>query len=114
MDGASLASLLVAAVAAAGAWASQRAASKASTKNVDATSRVEMEKEAYDRARSYDTETIKRQDEEIKELREDNKRLHAEVQMLMQRIARLERGIPTEVKERPSGAEETVIQYGSE
>lgn len=59
-----------------------------------------MEKEAYDRARAYDTETIRRQDLEIEDLREDNKRLHAEnrvlkdeLELLRIRIARLEHGL---------------------
>ncbi len=49
------------------AFASARAAAKASTINTEHVSRVDMEKEAYGRARTYDTETIKRQDDEIAE-----------------------------------------------
>lgn len=106
MDPVSLASIAVAGIAAASAYASQKAASKASEANTKATvdaeveiKRADRETEAYERARSYDTETIRRQDEEILELREDNKRLHAEVKMLRNRIARLERGIPLDSEE---------------
>ena len=69
MDAVSAATILVALIAAAGAWASQRAAHKVSVANTITSGRVDMEKEAYNRARAYDTETIKRQDEEIAELR---------------------------------------------
>lgn len=69
MDATQVASIIVAGVAAAAAYASQRAAAKASTTNVSATTRVDMEKDAYERARKYDTDTITRQDAEIDELR---------------------------------------------
>lgn len=59
-------SLGVAGIAALGAWASQRAASKATT----VSTRMDAEKEAYERARQFDIETIQRQQEEIKQLRE--------------------------------------------
>lgn len=39
--------------------------------NTQTTSRVDMEKEAYDRARKFDIETIERQDAELAELRRD-------------------------------------------
>lgn len=99
MDPVNIATIFVALVAAFSAYASQRAAAKASTSNTTTVSRVDMEKEAYDRARSYDTETIRRQDEEIKELRDDNARLHAEVKSLRERIARIERGITIDTRE---------------
>jgi len=59
-------SLGVAGIAALGAWASQRAASKAST----VSTRMDAEKEAYERARQFDIETIQRQQDEINKLRE--------------------------------------------
>lgn len=49
-------------------WLTNRASNKASVTNVTTSSRVEMEKEAYERARKLDTETIDRQDKELKEL----------------------------------------------
>lgn len=59
-------SIAVAAIAAGGAWASQRASSKAAT----VSTRMDAEKEAYERARAFDLQTIERQQEEIKVLRE--------------------------------------------
>lgn len=89
MDATAIASIVVAFIAAASAYASQRAASRASTMNANTTSRVDMEREAYERARSFDTETIRRQDVEIEELRKEiahlkkeNNKLCARVQML--------------------------------
>lgn len=79
MDWGDAVTIFVAIVAAASAWASQRSAAKASTLNVSTTSRVEMEKEAYERARAFDIETIKRQDDEILELRNDNRDLHEKI-----------------------------------
>ena len=69
MDYAALATIIVAAIAGVSALASQRAAARASTMNTQTTSRVDMEREAYERARAFDTETIARQDREIAELR---------------------------------------------
>ena len=51
------------------ALASQRSAAKASKTNTQTVSAVERETEAYERARAFDTETITRQGNEIKELR---------------------------------------------
>lgn len=69
MDFVSIASIVVAAIAAFSAVASQRSAARASVLNTQTTSRVDMEREAYERARNFDTETIRRQDEELEELR---------------------------------------------
>lgn len=79
MDWGSVITITVAVIAAASAYASQRAASRASTMNTKTVSRVDMEKEAYERARKFDIETIKRQDEEILELRADNQQLHEKI-----------------------------------
>lgn len=87
-------SIAVAVIAALSAYASQRAAARASTINTTTTSRVDMEKEAYERARTYDTETIRRQDEEILELRE-------EVRALKARVGYLESVVPPEKRNPP-------------
>lgn len=79
----SLISLAVAVVAAVGAWASQRASSKAST----VSTRMDAEKEAYERARAFDIQTIERQQQEIKELRE-------QITQMRERLARLEGKTP--------------------
>ncbi len=91
MDPINVVTIIVAIIASLSAYASQRSASKVSLNNNATTSRVEMEKEAYDRARSYDTETIRRQDTEIEEIRAENKELREEVKALQERIARLEK-----------------------
>lgn len=100
MDITGIVSVLVAVIAAAAAVLSQRSVAKASTENANTSSRVDMEKEAYDRARAYDTETIRRQDAEIAELREDNNRLTSEVKALRLRIARLEALLPQDIEEK--------------
>jgi predicted RNase H-like nuclease (RuvC/YqgF family) len=82
--------LVVAGVAALSAFASQRSASKASTLNT----RTLAEEEAFTRARSFDLETIKRLEQENKELREREKELEEQVEILKWRIGRLERGLP--------------------
>lgn len=81
-----VASVIVAFIAAASAYAAQRSASKASSKQVEVHGRVDMEKEAYERARAFDTETIRRQDEELAELRQDKKDLLAEVKELRKQV----------------------------
>lgn len=71
MDRFNIAGVIISIISALGALAASRAASKASTGNA----RTEAEKEAYDRARKMDVETIERQDKEIDEIREQNKLL---------------------------------------
>lgn len=84
-------SIGVALIAAGGAWASQRSASKATNINTMVNARIEAEKDAYERARAFDTETIRRQNEEIRDLR-------AEVSKCRERIAVLEHGHPSSLE----------------
>lgn len=79
MDWANVVSIAVAFLAAGAAYASQRSAAKASVMNTQTVTAVDREKEAYERARAFDTETIRRQDEELQELRDDNRKLHDRV-----------------------------------
>ena len=123
-----LSSIIISLIAAIGGYLAARASAKASMKNISTSSRVEMEKEAYERARKMDTETIKRQDDELAELfdkqktlnedikmvhrendrlygenriiLEDNARLRAEVAYLRQRVVRIERGMSPNSTER--------------
>lgn len=81
----SLASVLVAAIAAAAAFASQRAAANASVKNAATTSRVDIEKEAFERAKNYYAGALDRQDREIEGL-------HADVDRLEHKVRELEVG----------------------
>jgi TolA-binding protein len=124
MDAVNVASVIVAAIAALSAYASQRNASRASTINTQATSRVDMEKEAYERARQFDTDTIERQDKEIQELRQEIAVLKAahrkeleefreENRRLRLRVVRLERGITLEDLENIRERREDLPGYGN-
>lgn len=100
----------VATIAAGGAWAAQRSAARASMVNTSVTSRLEAEKEAYERARAFDIQTIERQQQEIHDLRE-------QITMMRERLARLEGKSPMSlsnlegllsdrIKENPSNPEQ--------
>lgn len=83
------AGVIVSLGSAASAFASQRAASKASVVNT----RTVAEEEAYSRARKMDVETIKRQDDEIAELRDENKNLQTQIRDLSERLSKCERSL---------------------
>lgn len=83
-DWTAVASVVVASIAALSAYAAQRAAANASSKNVAVTSRTEIEKEAFERAEQFLTGTITRQDAEIEDLRKDVDRLTGKVRGLEQ------------------------------
>lgn len=91
-----IASILVSIIAAIGAYLSARESRKANVKNTDASGRVEMEKEAYQRARAMDVATIERQEKRIKELEEEAddteltlKQIHHANNQLLERSERL-------------------------
>lgn len=67
-------------------WASQRAASKTGRENA----KEQAELEAYVRARTMDVGTITRQNEEIEDLKTDNKELRAENRVLKEEKRKLE------------------------
>lgn len=98
-----LASIVVTLISAGFAYASQRASSKATA----ASSKLDLERDAYERARKFDIATIERQDRELAELRADNKRLINKVNVLLYKVIRLERGLPpdAEVEELLDAAE---------
>lgn len=109
-DASSLVTLAVAVIAALSAMASQRAASKAMKQSTQISSRTDLEKEAYKRAREYDTETIQRQQEEINKLRSEvltarelEKQLRDEVGHLKERVAILEAHDGQRTKGEPNG-----------
>jgi uncharacterized membrane protein YccC len=89
-----LGAIIVATIAALGAWAAQHAAAAASRANTLVSTKLDAEKEAYQRARTLDVQTIERQDREIKELREENQRLRDELKLVKARLARLEHITP--------------------
>lgn len=103
MDAINIGSILVAAIAALSAYASQRAAAKATMINTAVSAKVEAERGAYERARDFDTDLINRQNEEIEELREENKCLKDELKLLRQRVFRLEKGLPPDHEEKVDG-----------
>lgn len=91
----SIGSIAVALIAAAAALASQRAAAKASVRNTDTTSRAAIEAEAFERAKSYYTDTIDRQDREIHELEGDVAGLKAKVREQGEEIQQLRTELQT-------------------
>lgn len=89
MDGTSIASIIVAVIAMGSALASQRAASRASVLNTTTTSRVDMERDAYVRARTLDTETIRRLEKENADLRKEqaeSRRVEAELRKQLNEV----------------------------
>lgn len=91
--------IVIALIAAFGAWAAHRSAGKASVANTTVSGKLQAEQEAYERARAFDVATIERQDKELKFLREENKRLHEELAEVKARLADLERRFPSELTE---------------
>lgn len=82
-DPISIGTTVVGVAAALAAWASSRAASKASKYTADVSvtnARTTAEQEAYTRARTIDERTIKRLEEEIDDTRRENDILRKRVQ----------------------------------
>lgn len=82
--------ILVALIAALGAWAAQRSATRASKFNTETSGRLEAERNAYERARAFDVDTIKRQAKELESLRAHNHKLEKELKQVKGRLRRLE------------------------
>lgn len=76
-----LVSVLISLITGMGGWLAAREARKANTTNTLASNRVEMEKEAYERARALDTETINRQSKQIQELLDNQEHLNRDVKL---------------------------------
>lgn len=94
-----LGTILVALIAALGAWAAQRTAAKATKSNTIVSGKIDAETGAYERARTFDIQTIERQNAEIHLLRESNEALRRELYAVKARLARLE-GLAPEIVER--------------
>ena len=90
IDPAIIGGIIVALIAGLAGFASQKAISKATMINASVNSRAELEKEAYLRARSYDVDTIKRQDDDLDELRKENEELQIKIRALITHIIQLE------------------------
>src|SRR5690349_13999320 len=82
MEKLGIASIIISLIAALGGWAAARESRKATTTNTVTSGRVEMEKEAYERARALDTETIRRQEEKIDKLEEEAEEADRDIQQL--------------------------------
>jgi hypothetical protein len=95
--------IIVAAIAALGAWAAQRSTAKANKAGLVVSKRLDAEHGAYERARAFDIQTILRQDEEIEELKADNQALKDEMKLIKARLYKLEhltiRGFDPSTKE---------------
>lgn len=97
MDAIQIGSIVVATIAAVASWASQKAASRAATRNTDSTLEAKRLEQAYERARKFDIETIEQQDKklqaqakEIEELRSDQEVREAQILALRIRVTHLE------------------------
>lgn len=94
MNIADFGSIIVALIATLGAWAAQKAASNANRSNTTVSGKIEAEKGAYERARSFDIQTIDRQHKEILDLQNDNIQLRQEIVVLRLRINKIEKMVP--------------------
>jgi hypothetical protein len=83
--------IAVAIIAAFGAWLSQRAAAKATNSNLLVSGKLDAERDAYNRARVFDLQTIERQNVDLKELREENKNLRKLVIDIRERLDSIEK-----------------------
>jgi TolA-binding protein len=90
MEKLGIASVIISAITALGVWLSARESRKATTTNTTSSSRVEMEKEAYERARALDVQTIERQERRINELEEEADETEIELTQLHTANANLE------------------------
>lgn len=93
MNAIDISAIVIALIALGSSWVTSRSASKASTINNETNARVEMEKEAYTRARDFDINTIERQNKEIEKLREENRELKEKLRLLSERLNRLEKEV---------------------
>lgn len=86
-----IATVIAAVIAALAAIATQRSAAAAAVRNQSVSSRTDIEKEAFERAKGFYTDTIDRQDANIHELEDDVTSLKGRVRALEEELAR-ERG----------------------
>lgn len=93
MNAIDISAIIIAIIALGSSWVTARTSSKATTINNETNARVEMEKEAYNRARDFDINTIERQKEQIETLQRENRELKQTVQQLTERLNRLEKEV---------------------
>lgn len=90
MDSEVVALLGGAIITAFGAILTQRSAARAAVRNVQLSSRTDLELEAFERAKGYYTDTIDRQARDITQLDATITALEAKVAQLMSRIGNME------------------------
>lgn len=96
MNAIDISAIAIAIIALGSSWVTARTSSKATTINNETNARVEMEKEAYTRARDFDINTIERQNEQIEKLQRENRELKETVRVLTERLNRLEKEVHDE------------------
>lgn len=96
MNAIDISAIIIAIIALGSSWVTARTSSKATTINNETNARVEMEKEAYNRARDFDINTIERQNEQIEKLQRENRELKETVRVLTERLNRLEKEVHDE------------------
>ena len=107
MDPIDVGTIIVAIIAAFGAWVAQRVAVKANRMNNIVSRRLEAEKGAYERARAFDIQTIDRQNAEVVRLRTANQELRRDLLVVEKRVAHLETCISDLEKELNNGIYKT-------
>lgn len=83
-----VATIIAAIIAAFAAIATQRSAAAAAVRNQTMTSRTDIEKEAFERAKGFYTDTIDRQGANIHELEDDVSNLKGRVRALEEELQR--------------------------
>lgn len=95
MDSQVVALLGGAIVTAVGAILTQRSAARAAVRNASLSSRTDLEREAFERAKGYYTDTIDRQARDITQLEADVTKLEGKVTVCQTRISSLEDELAT-------------------
>lgn len=83
-----IATIIAAVIAAIAAIATQRTAAAAAVRNQSMSSRTDIEKEAFERAKGFYTDTIDRQGANIHELEDDVSNLKGRVRALEEELQR--------------------------
>jgi signal transduction histidine kinase len=83
-----IATIIAAVIAALAAIATQRSAAAAAVRNQTVSSRTDIEKEAFERAKGFYTDTIDRQAASVHELEDDVVSLKSRVRALEEELAR--------------------------
>lgn len=90
-----IATVLAAIISAGIAWLTNRAARRAEARNAANLSRTDIEKGAFERAQEFYTDTIERQDREIRDCHAEGQALKRQVTALTRRVGELEDDLAT-------------------